>query len=235
MKSTEEIAGNVFRRRDEYLRERRIRAKKTVTVLSSVCLVVLFGIGIWQGADRSDVGDSKKLPPVKKENLQYHIENTGKEEAGQNRTEASGSAVPVVDHPGDTGALTAVDGIWGGSYMDQNGRWVILLTEDTPKNRQRVFDNNPTLSEEGAIFQTATYLRTYLQDLMERLSRAELPDCVSSIGFEEDRNRVVVYLTSEDTDSMERIRAFDSIGGAIQFQLLSTGDVITDIRKGPMP
>lgn len=235
MKSTEEIAGNVFRRRDEYLRERRIRAKKTVTVLSSVCLVALFGIGIWQGADRSDVGDSKKLPPVKKENLQYHIENTGKEEAGQNRTEASGSAVPVVDHPGETGALTEVDGIWGGSYMDENGQWVILLTEDTPENRQRVFDNNPALIEEGAIFQTAAYLRTYLQDLMERLSRAELPDCVSSIGFEEDRNRVVVYLTSEDTDSMERIRAFDSIGGAIQFQLLSTQDVIGDVRKGPMP
>lgn len=235
MKSTEEIAGDVFRRRDEYLRERRIRTKKTVTALSCVCLLALFGTGIWKGADRPDVGDSKKLPPVKKENLQYHIENTGKEEAGQNRTETPGTAAPVVENPGDTGALTAVDGIWGGSYMDQNGRWVILLTEDTPKNRQRVFDNNPTLSEEGTIFQTATYLRTYLQDLMERLSRAELPDCVSSIGFEEDRNRVVVYLTSEDTDSMERIRAFDSIGGAIQFQLLSTGDVVTDIRKGPMP
>lgn len=247
MKSTEEIAGDVFRRRDEYLKERRTRMIKTVSVLSCVCLLALFGTGVWQGADRLDADNAMKRPPAKQEynamkrppskqeNLHYDIENTSKEEESQNRTEASGAAAPVVENPGDTGALTAVDDIWGGSYMDQDGRWVILLTEDTPENRQRVFDRNPALSEEGTIFQTATYLRTYLQDLMERLSRAELPDCVSSIGFEEDRNRVVVYLTSEDTDSMERIRAFDSIGGAIQFQLLSTGDVITDIRKGPMP
>lgn len=234
MKSTEEIAGNVFRRRDKYLREKRTRMIKTVSVLSCVCLLALFGTGIWRGT-RPDADNAMKLAPAKQKNPQYPTENTSKGEKSQSRAEAPGTAVPVVENPGETGALTEVDGIWGGSYMNQNGQWVILLTEDTPENRQEVFDQNPALGEDDTIFQTAAYLRVYLQDLMERLSRAELPACVSSIGFEEDRNRVVVYLTSEDTDSMEWIRTFDSIGEAIQFQLLSTQDVITDVRKGPMP
>ncbi|MCM1046025.1 MAG: hypothetical protein NC417_10995 [Candidatus Gastranaerophilales bacterium] len=99
---------------------------------------------------------------------------------------------PMVQNPGDTGALTEYEVVWGDSYMDEAGRWVVLLTENTAENQEKVFQRNPTLTEENTIFEEVTYSRSYLMDLMERLSQADLPSVVSSIGFREERNRIEI-------------------------------------------
>lgn len=265
MKSTEEIAESVFRRRDKYKRERRKQMKKIAFTLSCFCLVALLSIGVWQdglvsnNAENNNSGvlsetsasdREMKIPAPKSEPTHKEPENTEKgmtpgQEKPQDETdnandidvELPGTDTPVQPVGGNTGELIAVDEIWGGSYMDQDGNWVILLTEDTPENRQKIFSLNPELTEDNTSFQTATYSHAYLQDLMKKLSSADftLPACVSSIAFREELNRVVVYVTLEDADSMEKIRAVDSIGGAIDFQLLSGNVVPPEAQKGPMP
>lgn len=51
MRSYEEIAESLLRRRDEYIENQRVRRnimKKRIIALSAFCLAVLIGIGVWQ-------------------------------------------------------------------------------------------------------------------------------------------------------------------------------------------
>ncbi len=130
---------------------------------------------------------------------------------------------PVEQNPGNTGALTEYEAVWGGSYMDEAGRWVVLLTENTAENQEKVFQLNPTLTEGNTVFKEAAYSRRYLMDLMERLSKADLPSVVSSVGFREERNRIEVIITADDADAVAEILAFDTVGGAIE--IISPSDI----------
>ena len=56
MKSYNEMADDVFRRRDEFMKKQKHKRKNVVTALSCVCLAVLVGVGMWQsGIFLSDV------------------------------------------------------------------------------------------------------------------------------------------------------------------------------------
>lgn len=132
----------------------------------------------------------------------------------------------AVQNAGDTGALTEYEAVWGGSYMDEAGCWVVLLTENTAENQEKVFQLNPALTDGNTTFKEAAYSRSYLVDLMERLSEADLPPVVSSIGFREERNRIAVYITADDPDAVAEILSYDSIGGAIE--IISLSDIQID-------
>ncbi|MDE5588248.1 MAG: hypothetical protein K2J60_03790 [Acetatifactor sp.] len=138
---------------------------------------------------------------------------------------------PAVQNSGNTGALTEYEAVWGGSYMDEAGRFVVLLTENTAENQEKVFQLNPTLTEENTVFKEAAYYRSYLVDLMERLSKADLPPVVSTIGFREDRNRIAVYITADDPDVVAEILSYDSIGGAIEIICLSDIQIDENLIK----
>lgn len=145
--------------------------------------------------------------------------------------------LPVTDIPGDTGELTPYDEVWGGCYMDQNGRWVVWLTEDTPENRQTVFTLNPALNENNTTFKAADYSKAYLTYLMAEISKAmgdgSLP-LVTSAALREERNRVEVTMTGEDPCTETQIYAFDTVGGAIDI-VYSDGHVILNLIKSREP
>lgn len=138
---------------------------------------------------------------------------------------------PTEQNPGNTGALTEYEAVWGGSYMDEAGRWVVLLTENTAENQEKVFQLNPTLTEENTVFKEATYSRNYLMDLMKRLSEADPPSVVSTIGFSEDRNRITVMIKEDDPDTVAEILAYDTIGGAIEIISLSDIQINENLIK----
>lgn len=142
--------------------------------------------------------------------------------------------VPVSDIPGDTGALTAYDEVWGGCYMDENGCWVVWLTQDTPENRQRVFALNPTLNDENTIFKAAAYSKAYLTYLMAEISNAmcagKLP-LVTTAALREDKNCVEVTMISDDPWSVDKVLAFDTAGGAIEIIYNSEEHVIIDLEE----
>jgi hypothetical protein len=122
---------------------------------------------------------------------------------------------------GGTGALNALDAVWGGSYMDENGHWVVWLTENTKENRQKVFAQNPDLKESTTTFKTADYSLAYLTQLMADISEGmgdgKLPYVTSAALMEQD-NRVAVWMTVDDADTAALIQRFDTLGGAIEIQ-----------------
>ncbi len=132
-----------------------------------------------------------------------------------------GSDVPVQDEAGDTGALNTYEEVWGGSYMNASGNWVVWLTEDTPDNRAEVFRKNPNISNSSTEFKKADYSLTYLTQLMADISKAmgnkELQG-VSSAALREDINRVEVSMTEENQDIIAKITAMDTIGGAVEYR-----------------
>lgn len=144
-----------------------------------------------------------------------------------------GTDVPVVENPGSTGALVPYEEVWGGSYTDTQGNQVVLLTENTPENQQEVFNRNPALNPETTVFKTADYSLAYLTELMADISKAMGDDSlpfVPTAGLYEDINRVVVTVTTEDADSIAKVLAFDTLGGAIEIKQASgqaTNDLLT--------
>lgn len=48
MKTSDEMCENLFRRREEYEKQKRVRNKKIVLCASCFCLAVLVGIGVWK-------------------------------------------------------------------------------------------------------------------------------------------------------------------------------------------
>ena len=143
---------------------------------------------------------------------------------------------PVAENPGSTGALNPLDEIWGGSYMDQSGHWVVWLTENTPENQARVFAQNPDLLEDDTVFKTADFSLAYLTDLLANISvemgTQKLP-FVTTAALREQDNRVEVTMTTDDEEYAAQVLNFDTIGGAIEFRY-STAQIKDEaIQKGP--
>lgn len=136
---------------------------------------------------------------------------------------AAGPAVP--DAPVQENPIGLGEGqifytdVWGGSYLDQDGNMVVLLTQDTPENREAVFQRNPAFLEEQVRFQTADYTLEYLTQVQEDISAAmaagDLPFVTVSV-LREAENRIQVTVTSQEEEDLARVRAFDPQGGAIQ-------------------
>lgn len=165
-------------------------------------------------------GSTDKLKDIK-ESMPENLNGDEETDPLDTNLPDSYTDAPVQGELGNTDALTPYEAVWGGSYMDQNGRWVIWLTENTPENQKRVFEQNPDLSESNTIFKSADYSLTYLTELMTNISEemgdGKLPD-VSIASLREELNRVVVTVTTEDTESVAKVLAFDAIGGAIEIQ-----------------
>lgn len=149
------------------------------------------------------------------------------------------SDAPVSDNFGSTGALIPYEAVWGGSYPNEAGQWVVLLTENTAENQKKVFELNPSLTEDNTIFMTATYSLSYLKELQKNISEAvgnggEF-SFVSSVGLREEANCVQVIVTTDDPGSIGKILSFDTLGGAIEIVNISSFVVPEESKKGRMP
>lgn len=157
---------------------------------------------------------------------------------GAAETEARTSCeadAPAVDSPVSEGNLKAYEAVWGGSYVDSEGRTVVLLTEDTEENRQEVFERNPDLLESSTVFQKAEYSLKYLTKLQEAISEMmadkELP-FVTESALLEDANCIRVTMTTDSQEELERLMAVDSLGGAIVVEYSQDRAVKEDLTTG---
>lgn len=114
---------------------------------------------------------------------------------------------------------------FGGSYTDTDGRFVIVLTEDTPENRAAICKELGR-KEDDTIFVKGTYTLAYLTELQAKISdgmiKKELPFVVSS-GVYEITNNIIIVVTTEDETELEKVLELDTIGGAIQVELGTCG------------
>lgn len=148
---------------------------------------------------------------------------------------------PGPDSLDNTGNLVPYEPVWGDCYQNEAGKWVVFLTENTPENQKKVFELNPTLTENDIIFESITFSRSYLESLMISIGQAadenEEFSFVFSIGLRTEKNCVGVYVTTDDEESIAKILAFDTIGGGDAIEIVNINDnaVPKDVQKGPMP
>ncbi len=124
---------------------------------------------------------------------------------------------------------------FGGSYLDKSGKLNIVLTSDTEENREAVL-RELGISENAVVFVKGEYTLEYLTELQEKISTAmangELPFVVSS-GVYETINRIVVGVTDDSDGNINKLMAFDEIGGAIVVELsegASTEELISTVN-----
>ena len=107
---------------------------------------------------------------------------------------------------------------------------MVILTEDTPKNRESAA-SELGITLEHVIFETGTYTLTYLTELQETISmamqRRELPFAISSAVYE-SKNRIGICIDVTNIDQnrldeeyLSKVYALDSLGGAIEVELVS--------------
>lgn len=258
MKNYEEMAKSVLSRRDAYVAERKKRMKKIVTIGSCFCLMLLLGVGIWHSNSFAPAGNTLTDINQGIEDMGADIEQKQLEKVEDMDNNLGGYSspttdvypggdingetdpietkdAPVTENPGSTGALNPLDEIWGGSYMDQSGHWVVWLTENTPENQTRVFEQNPDLLESNTVFKTADFSLSYLTDLLANISAEmgtqRLP-FITTVALREQDNRVEVTMTTDDEKYVAQVLSFDTIGGAIEFRY-STAQIVDEaIQKG---
>ena len=242
MKDSNEMIKALFERRENYYIERRRKMKKAIGSLAC-CLVVLFAVSIpvtnYFSSPANDHGllqdaaqnaEQNHLPSAKKEMMPNEImpEDADTENAAD---------APVPDSSDTPGPLVPYEEVWGGAYQNEAGKWVILLTENTPENQKKFLELNPALTENDIIFQAAAASMSYLRNLMISIAQAvddnEEFSFVSSIGLREDC--VDVYVTTDDPESIAKILAFDTLGGgsAIKIVNLNSYAAPEENQKGP--
>lgn len=227
-----EMTRRVLERRDREVALKKRRTKSLATGLSCI----MMGAVIWRFAIVSEAESGIDDLKSQKEDTPYLADNAVEDGDFQKMWEKtpdarietlpngghynSADVEPNSDEPVEgnyTGALTAVDGIWGGCCME-NGRWVVWLTDDSAENREKVFSANPGLSRENTEFKRADYSYYYLEGLMADISSLMAENGVENVttaALREDINRVVVTMSVENEDDKEALMALDSQGAIV--------------------
>ncbi len=140
--------------------------------------------------------------------------NTDIDDVPADSKEEYNEAVNSSDLPKDTSVF------FGGSYTDANGKFVIVLTEDTPANRTAICKELGR-SESNTTFVKGTYTLAYLTELQTKITNAminkEIPFVVTS-GVYETTNNIIISVTTNDEAELAKVYALDTIGGAIKVE-----------------
>lgn len=114
-----------------------------------------------------------------------------------------------------------------GSYIDNNGNFIVVLTEDTMENRTAIC-KKLGIEENNVIFKIGTYTLDYLTELQSKISNAminkELPFVVSS-AVDEISNKIRVGVITEDETELKKLKALDSMGEAMEIEFYSGNTV----------
>lgn len=106
---------------------------------------------------------------------------------------------------------------YGGRYVEK-GKNVILLCEDNSNNRKDIC-KILGITESYTEFKYAKYSYNYLTDLQTKISQAmtnkELT-FVTSSALKDDTNNIVITVKSNNSNDIEKLKKFDTIGGALE-------------------
>ncbi|MBQ9097392.1 MAG: hypothetical protein IJY55_03265 [Clostridia bacterium] len=130
------------------------------------------------------------------------------------------SGTPLADAVNPYNLSSEASAVFGGSYLDESGNFIVVLTEDTPENRSLIC-RELNRNETTVTFKSGKYTLLYLTELQSKISSGmvnnELKGVVSSAVMETDNNiRVSVQLDNEET--IEKLHALDTTGNAIDIK-----------------
>ena len=170
-----------------------------------------------QESKSTEIEDTQETEPTDEtltENVSTEVPETTIEDAPADSKGEYNEAVNSSDLTRNTSEF------FGGSYTDANGKFVIVLTEDTPANRTAICKELGR-SEHNTTFVKGTYTLAYLTELQAKITNAminkEIPFVVAS-GVHETTNNIIIRVTTNDEAELAKVYAFDTIGGAIQVE-----------------
>ncbi|MBD5460523.1 MAG: hypothetical protein HDR26_06215 [Lachnospiraceae bacterium] len=153
------------------------------------------------------------------ENLELPVSTSSEETAADEHGEVYTEAPRTDQLTGDAAALFC------GSYTEENGAFVVVLTQDTPQSRA-VVCRELGFNENNVTFRTGIYTLAYLTQLQEKISNAminqELPFVISSAVMETS-NRILVTVTTQEESSLALLKSLDTVGGAIEIEYVESG------------
>lgn len=120
---------------------------------------------------------------------------------------------------------------YAGKYVDNNGNNIVLLCEDNEANRKEIC-SLLGITEGKTIFKTAKYSYNYLTDLQSKISKKMIDKEFTFITLSavmEDSNNIKVTVTSNNESDLNKIKALDTIGGAIDIEYNTNSSVKTDL------
>lgn len=248
MKDYNEIADSIFERRSKYFAERKRKRKKVVNLCCAMgCLAFVAGIGVYYLPSNNAINENNEnnkntqaLNDYSQEKLEVEESNgladeqTSKDSTYSNSEDVNADKNGIyVDNAGYEDMSEKSEAIFGGSYTDENGNYVVVLTEDTSENRA-VICKELGINESNTIFRTGTYSLSYLTELQAKISNKmsdkELTFVVSS-GLYEDSNSIKVKVTTNDEVCLAKLYALDTIGGAIEVEYTSDNPVIDELLE----
>lgn len=109
---------------------------------------------------------------------------------------------------------------YAGKYIDENGNNVVLLCEDNKTKRKEIC-SLLGITEGKTIFKKAKYSYSYLTDLQSKISKKMIDKeftFVTTSAVMEDSNNIKVTVISDNESDLNKIKALDTIGGAIEIQ-----------------
>lgn len=209
-------------------------------ITTAACFVVI-AAGVLTVFNNKEKNEGMPPSPITKEDEAEYVVSEYAEEilkadsAEKSRTESAeeDEQAKGTSPDFDNAYMQAVDAeslndktaeFFGGAYLNNDGRYVIILTEDTPENRKTVCEELGR-EETDTLFETGKFTLSYLTQLQEKISdlmaQGELSSVVSS-SLLETSNVIEVGITYFDADDQEKINALDSMGGAIVFKQAQT-------------
>lgn len=240
MKSYNEMAESVLKRRDEYKMKRRTIIQG---LTGAVCCCTMILCGVWvmntahlntfdEGKNKNGIVDLESVKTYGKEqsalnddDSNYVPFNTEHEEVVENEDNYVESS--------EIAALSEkTPDVFGGYYLNEKGEFVVILTEDTPENRAMICEELGR-SESNTVFEIGEFTYMYLTQLQEKISKGmmdkELPFVVVS-ALRDDTNRIHISVTTEDQELIKKVLAYDTVGGAIVVEY-SEGQVTQDLLE----
>lgn len=129
--------------------------------------------------------------------------------------DAAGNYYEAVDRDDLTDGIKA---FFGGLYIDESGRFTVVLTEDTPANRADIC-RELGVREENTAFVKGKYTLSYLTELQNRISQGMIDKTLPFVTvscLDERANRIIVSLISDSEENVKKLLELDIIGGAIE-------------------
>lgn len=120
---------------------------------------------------------------------------------------------------------------YAGKYVDKNGNNIILLCEDNNDNRKEIC-NILGITESKTTFKKAKYSYKYLTELQNKISQKMIDKeftFVTKSAIMENNNNIKVTVTSNNESELNKIKAIDTIGGAIEIQYDENGMSKTEL------
>ncbi len=120
---------------------------------------------------------------------------------------------------------------YAGKYIDNNGNNIILLCEDNEVNRKEIC-SLIGIAEGNTIFKIAKYSYNYLTDLQSKISKKMIDKefaFVTTSAVVEDGNNIKVIVTSSNESDLDKIKALDTIGGAIEIEYNTNSNAKKDL------